>query len=261
MITRSGAGLILIIAATALAPLSSASALDGEELIDQAKALAGGVTPADDPGFPVTIDRGGKYKLTGNLDAPAGINAFNITEDNVTLDLNGFRVAGGRIGINARTVDGLTVMNGTIANFSRDGIRARGLAIIQDMQITNNGGTTKGMGVRLDNNGRVIRSTILNNDGVNIYCISRCLIAGNVVSASRQESGIGLFNLNGTRTDAGGHLVLGNVIANNTLFAIYAEGTTGYADNTITGNGTFINSSIVGSVRAVHPNYCEPACP
>ena len=251
MITRSSAWIILIIVTIALTPLSSASALDGEELIDQAAALAGGITPADGPGFPITIDRGGKYKLTSNLTAPADTNAFNITGDNVTLDLNGFRIVGGRFGINAGAADGLTVMNGTIANFSSDGIRTRGFAIIQDMQITNN----DGMGVRLNNNGRVLRSTISGNNGVNIYCVSRCLIASNVVTASTTESGIGLF------TNAGGHLVLGNVIANNFLFAIYAEGKTGFANNTITGNGTFGGSSVIGQVNAVHPNYCDPACP
>lgn len=55
--------------------------------------------------------------------------------------------------------------------------------------------------------------------------------------------------------------MLGNVITNNHLFAIYAEGTTGFANNTVTSNGTFDNSSIIGSVFAVHPNYCDPACP
>ena len=111
------------------------------------------------------------------------------------------------------------------------------------------------LGVRLNNNGRVLRSTITGNNSVNIYCVSRCLIASNVVTASKTESGIGLF------TNAGGHLVLGNVIADNFLFAIYAEGTTGFANNTITGNGTHAGSSVIGSVNAVHPNYCVPACP
>jgi hypothetical protein len=251
MITRSRAGLILIIVGIALTPLSSASALDGEVLIDQRKAGTGGITPGDAPGFPITISRGGKYKLTSNLNVTAGKNAFNITGHNVTLDLNGFRIVGGQFGINAVAVDGLTVMNGTIVNFSSDGIRARGFAIIQDVQITNNGG----MGVKLNNNGRVLGSTISGNNGVNIYCVSRCLIASNVVSDSKTESGIGLF------TNAGGHLVLGNVISNNTVFAIYAEGTTGFANNTVTGNGTFNNSSIIGPVSGMHPNYCDPACP
>jgi hypothetical protein len=255
MIARSKS-LILVIATAAFMSASSASALDGEVLIDQAAATAGGVTPPDDPGFPVTINRSGKYKLTSNLVVPNASDAFSITADNVTLDLNGFRVTGGRFGVNAVAADGLTVMNGTIANFSRDGIRTRGFAIIQDMQIINNGSNLKGMGVRLNNNGRVIRSTISDNDGINVYCVTKCLIAGNVVSASRHESGIGLF------TSAGGNLVLNNVIANNNIFAIYTEGEMAYANNTITGNGEFGGSSVIGpGAHQAHPNYCNPACP
>src|SRR5689334_9247316 len=111
MISRSKA-LMLLIAAAAFASASPVAALDGEVLIDQSIATAGGVTPADGPGFPVTISRSGKYKLKGNLNVPNGTDAFVVTADNVTLDLNGFRMAGGRFGVNAAGADGLTVMNG-----------------------------------------------------------------------------------------------------------------------------------------------------
>lgn len=237
----------------ALAALSAipATALDGEILINQAKANDGGITPDDNPGYPITISRSGKYKLIGNLNVPADKNGFNVTANNVTIDLNGFRIAGGKVGINMPNRDGLTLMNGTIRNAASHGIVARSFAIVQDMQIANNGG----MGIKLDNNGRVLRSTISGSNSVNIYCISKCLIASNVVTGSVTESAIGLF------TTAGGHLVLGNVIANNTGFAIYAEGMTGFANNTITGNGTFNGSSLNGNVNAVHPNFCQPACP
>src|SRR5687768_8687838 len=58
----------------ALVHASVASAIDGEVLIDQTKAQAGGVTPGDDPGFPVTISKSGVYKLSGNLVVPADTN-------------------------------------------------------------------------------------------------------------------------------------------------------------------------------------------
>jgi Periplasmic copper-binding protein (NosD) len=251
MTIRSRTGFLFLAALAALAPCV-AHALDGEVLIDQAKVTAGGVTPADTPGFPVTISRSGKYKLTGNLAVPAGTDGFVVTADNVTIDFNGFRIVGGRFGINAAGADGLTAMNGTVVNFSNNGIRARGFAIIQDMQVVNN----DGMGVKLDNNGRVVRSTISNSKSINVYCVSRCLISGNVITASRTESGIGLF------TAAGGSLVIGNTIADNTLYAIYTEGEMAYANNTITGNGQFNGSSVIGpGAHQAHPNYCNPACP
>jgi hypothetical protein len=250
MIIRSAARLLFIVIVAALAGPAPAVALDGEILIDQARAGTGGITPADDPGFPITINRLGKYKLTSNLSVPPGSDAFLITADNVTIDFNGFRIFGGRFGVTAAGIDGLTVMNGTIMGFSQHGVRARSFAVVQDMQIVNNGN----MGVRLDNNGRVIRSTISGNTSINVYCVSRCLIANNVITASETESGVGLF------TAAGGHLVLGNVIANNFIFGIYAEGVTGYANNTLTGNNSG-GAQVNGAVNAVHPNYCNPACP
>src|SRR5262245_12578733 len=94
MIIRATVSLILILVATVLIPAPPGSAEEGEVLIDQAQAQAGGVTPDDDPGFPVTISRRGKYKLTGNLNVPAGQNGIDVTAGNVTLDLNNFRIFG-----------------------------------------------------------------------------------------------------------------------------------------------------------------------
>jgi hypothetical protein len=50
----------------ALLPLP-ALGIDGLVEINQAKALAGGVTASDAPGFPVTLDAQGSYVLTSNL--------------------------------------------------------------------------------------------------------------------------------------------------------------------------------------------------
>jgi hypothetical protein len=252
MTDRAARTLAAILAFVALSA-APAGALDGEVLINQATALAGGITPGDDPGFPVRINRSGKYKLTGNLNVPAGQAGILVVANYVTIDLNGFRIAGAgqaNRGIVAPNFNGLTLMNGTIVGFRSHGVETRAFAIIQDMQVTNNGG----FGVKLDSNGRVLRSTISESGSVNVFCLSKCLIAQNVITRSATEAGVSL------QTDAGGHLVLGNVIAGNTGFAIYAEGVTGFGNNTITGNGVnpATGSSIVGAVHHVHPNVCLP---
>jgi hypothetical protein len=247
----------LLTAAAALLAFSAetASALDGEVLIDQAKAQAGGITPGDDPGFPVTISRGGKYKLTSSLIVTAGTNGINVTAPFVTIDLNSFRIFGAdkaNRGINAANRDGLTVMNGTIAHFKLSGIKARAYAAIEDMQITDNGLD----GVELDTTSSILRSTITGSVDTGVLCISKCLIAQNVITGGK-GTGVGLF------TSAGGHLVLGNVIAGNGLFGIYSEGLTGFGNNTLTGNnpgGALGGTQVVG-VTPVHPNTCQPACP
>lgn len=59
------------------------------------RALNGNVTPGDSAGFPVTISLPGSYRLSGNLTVPdADTDAILITADNITLDLNGFTIAG-----------------------------------------------------------------------------------------------------------------------------------------------------------------------
>lgn len=62
--------------------------------ISQSRALAGKISPGDTQGFPVTITRPGSYQLRGNLTAPAGVDGISIAADDITLDLNGFRIMG-----------------------------------------------------------------------------------------------------------------------------------------------------------------------
>ena len=65
----------------------TAHAVDGVVLIDQNRALAGGVTPGDAPGFPVVINTPGIYKLASNLVVPnENTTAIQINVDNVTID-------------------------------------------------------------------------------------------------------------------------------------------------------------------------------
>src|SRR5436190_432567 len=70
-------------------------AVDGIILIDQNRALAGGVTPGDAPGFPVTISQRGSYRLASDLIVPnANTTAIVVNANNVTIDLNGFSIIG-----------------------------------------------------------------------------------------------------------------------------------------------------------------------
>jgi hypothetical protein len=112
-------------------------AVDGVVLIDQNKALAGGVSPGDAPGFPVTISLAGSYRLAGNLTVPdANTNAIVIAHDNVTLDLNGFAILGP------------TDCSGGLQPCANDGA---GMGISTDtnrFNITIRNGTVQGMGGR-----------------------------------------------------------------------------------------------------------------
>jgi hypothetical protein len=114
-------GAIVLTCVTCFA--TSALAVDGVVLIDQARALAGNVTPGDAPGFPVTISASGGYRLSGNLIVPASTNGIEIGSDNVTLDLNGFRIAGtdgtlAGVRTSVGGLRGIAVRNGGVTNFS-----------------------------------------------------------------------------------------------------------------------------------------------
>lgn len=73
----------------------AAHATDGVIEINHARALAGGVTPGDMPGYPVTISQPGSYRLTSNLTQPdINTDLVAIAADGVTLDFNGFSMTG-----------------------------------------------------------------------------------------------------------------------------------------------------------------------
>ncbi|MEM9177769.1 MAG: right-handed parallel beta-helix repeat-containing protein [Myxococcota bacterium] len=115
-----------------------AAAEDGAIEIHQIRALAGSVVPGDAPGFPVTIGRSGRYRLTSNLVVSSpGISAIRVDAPDVVLDLNGFSIEGPNVctgegetldcgpigsanGVFA-TQENVVVRNGTLRGFSSNG--------------------------------------------------------------------------------------------------------------------------------------------
>ena len=83
---------LLQLSLASLALAVSGSSAFAQATIDQNKALAGNITPGDAPGFPISINHPGHYKLTGNLQVPLGVDGIVINSPGVTLDLNGFSV-------------------------------------------------------------------------------------------------------------------------------------------------------------------------
>jgi hypothetical protein len=233
-----------------------AAAVDGEILINQAGANAGSITPGDTAGFPVTISRPGRYKLSGNLTAPDSVNAIEITANDVTLDLNGFTIRNAVPGSSARAIFADTgfnrtrIVNGTITGFGNYGILTLGFgAVIEDMRIVGNAN-----GMQLGNEARVRNSTIANNSSNGLRCY-QCLIEGNVITGNGNA---GTFDSNG-----GGGAVLGNVIVGNASYGLVAPDPplpkTGYGNNILVGNNS--GGLQVLGVTQTHPNVCEPACP
>ena len=61
-----------------------ALAADGVDEINQTSALAGGITPGDAAGFPITLTEPGSYVLTSNLSVPAGTSGIDVGAPGVT---------------------------------------------------------------------------------------------------------------------------------------------------------------------------------
>lgn len=242
--------------ALCLALVTPAAAVDGEILIDQAQVKEGGITRGDAPGFPATLNRPGRYKLSGNLLVPAGVNAIEVVAADVTIDLNGFTIASdppGAAGSGVVASSGglLRVTNGTVTGFSGAGVtKFSGRAVIENMRILSNG-----RNLDLSAESQVRNSTIANGGGSGvepgIRCFARCLIEQNIITG---HTGSGI------KTEAGGTVVLGNVITGNGFDGIQSsEHKSGYGDNILVDNGP--GGQVSGLVSPLHPNACEPACP
>jgi hypothetical protein len=178
---------------------SSARAVDGVIEINQAKAIAGGVTATDTPGFPVTIDAAGSYRLTGNLTTVGNVDGIAITGANVVLDLNGFTISGDNVCV------GLPVMNCT---FQANPMLGAGVRITQTGVTVRNGAVIGNRGPGLFGNpggvssGLVVEDVLARSNGFFGVAtgsafgrVARCRGIGN------WGGGIGLSGPGGTAID------------------------------------------------------------
>jgi len=134
--------------AAALLATRGAAASDGVIEINQARALAGGITSTDTPGFPVTIAESGSYRLTGDLEpsGAAGVQVVAPAKD-VTVDLGGFTIRGPNVctpqtpGVSCFLTGGPNAFDAslggrlTVRNGSLRGMR-NGLAVVAAESVT-----------------------------------------------------------------------------------------------------------------------------
>ncbi|MCI0407431.1 MAG: right-handed parallel beta-helix repeat-containing protein [Acidobacteria bacterium] len=217
------------------------SPLEAQVRINQARALSGGVTPGDAPGFPVTINRVGSYILTSNLTLPSssGTVGIDINRESVTIDLNGFSIIGPRVcpddenfpcppGIEdlgffgIRGGNNVTILNGTV----------RG---------------SLGWGISVGAHARIERVNVLWSSFFGILAgrgsiINECLAAQNgegIVGASKGK--------------------VTNCVVKANTFAGLDLADAGYAGNVVTCSAAF--SCVFGGIQ-MGPNLCNGSpCP
>lgn len=209
----------LVLSVLLLGMAGPVSAADGQTVINQSRVKAGNVTPGDAAGFPVTLSRSGSYVLSGNLTVPANKDGIVIAANDVTIDLNGFKITGSRTGIDITVNDGITdsdvnrsgtdIRNGTIANFS--------------------------FGIRLyaSTDNRVEQIHARDNIFVGIQLGMNSLVSGNIASGSQS----GIFA--GSKS-----LVTGNITHDNSFYGIITDCPSNVLGNTAASN--FYDDIFVG---------------
>ena len=270
--TRFGREQIFAVAVLSLW-MTAAAAVDGVIEINQARVLAGGITPADNPGFPVTIGTSGSYRLTGELEVPdASTTAIQVTTSDVTIDLNGFGIFGPTVctqqsdssvscaptgngdGISASSSDGsgtenVTVRGGTIRGMGRFGVSLSGnQSRIEHMRALSNG--LSGLGVNsvtLSRGGAVLFSAGINNGIDGIFVGSDGLARGNVAVGNGR---------NGIRANSRS-AVLDNTLTRNANTGLNVSSGSGYANNVISdNNGGNANPQVSGTGVEIGGNVC-----
>jgi parallel beta-helix repeat protein len=213
----------------------------GQILINQRRALEGGVTLDDEPGFPVIINEPGSYRLSSNLslqDLPnTNPTAIFITTSDVTIDLNGFQLLGNKepngIGISAQgpNISGIVIRGGTISNFAAgiDLLSSR-LSTVEHVSVHDCDGFGIGVGSAETGNATVSWNTVTNcGNGIGVGPNST--VSWNTASQNN-ESGIvvnegsTVISNTASRNKIHGIRVLGNgvLISSNTAFGNQGDG-------------------------------------
>jgi hypothetical protein len=264
--------LFLVMGCLSLAP---ALAADGVIEINQARALAGGVTPGDTAGFPVTISVSGSYRLTGNLDVtgqptPQNVTAISVVAGatNVTIDLNGFAIigpescsgtpivctpgAGGGDGINSAAFGSITVKNGIVRGMGRLGVVVSGDSLIEGVHAISN--VTDG--IYIDRG--VVRGCVAESNGAfGIITDGTAVVAHNV---ARANGSVGIEVAGGAVSDNtavgnGGDgvflytnsgLASFNQSSGNGGYALHLNNTSGYLGNVMGGTTTVNGGTNLG---------------
>jgi hypothetical protein len=211
-----------------LVPLSAAA----QGSISQARALNGGVTPGDAPGFPITLSLSGTYKLTSNLVVPnaCGRHAIVMTARWVTLDLNGFFI----IGPNSNCSDGIVsdgsvarVINGTVRGF-RNGLSLTPNAYTGQRVESVRAESNTASGIVVGHNSMVTDSIVESNGGTGLSAGSGSLLHRNTVAGNQR--GIVVARQSS---------VMNNNVRQNSAIGVEMENdTVGWGNNVLSHNGS-----------------------
>lgn len=261
------AGALLV----ALGPVGTSRAGDGVVEINAARVSAGDVTPGDEPGYPVTIDRSGSYRLTGSLSV-RDATAIEIETDHVTLDLNGFVLScftlvmplgtpctSGR-DVDAEQSDHVVVRDGRVVGFGGDGIHLDRSGVVEAVHAADNGGH----GIVASSGSRIERCTTRDNAGHGISARGSILDNSAVSNEGHGiQAGIGVVRGNEVVLNEGHGIellgrgtLLGNHVDSNGGCGLRILSPAGYARNVIQANNASSSNLQVHGGQEIGGNLC-----
>jgi Right handed beta helix region len=231
--------------------------------ITQEKAITGGISSGDGPGFPILITDPGSYRLDSDLYPAGAPYGIFISSPNVTIDFNGFRLYGGPTRPNGdESSDGIlgsqpgaTIRNGTITNFLRYGIFTGADSwTIEDMNVLSTGPQSADAGSDAVTCGRlcVVRDSIVaRSRGKGVRAGEASLVEGSMIGAN---CGNGIEMLQGG-------MVLGNIITLNNCGSP-ARAIVGDASdpNVAIGNNVITLQLPPIGTMPLAPNACDGGC-
>lgn len=245
---------------------AAAGAAAGVTEINQAKALAGGVTPGDTPGFPVTLSAGGSYVLSSNLVvSAANIDGLVVSSAvSVSIDLNGFAIKGpvvctgrgaaltctptvtGGSAIYQTGAGAVSVRNGFLQGF-RYGVAFGNECVIEDVITTSHQEHGFIVGARC----RFAHVVASRNGGNGIDTDEGCQAIENIAFANRGA---------GIRFRAPGGMASGNVVRGNGSLGLRAGAGSVLSANNASDNGgdgiqTVTGSTVVGNLSFNNAGY------
>lgn len=249
-------------AAFMIAIADPAWATDGVIELNDTCAVNTGCFSGDTAGYPVTISKAGSYLLTSDLVIPnASTTGIQVSEPNVSIDLNGFRIIlsacvgetlncdnsgfGDGIAVSSPIIDDVSVHSGSIVGMGDSGIHLGIAGEVRDVFVRWN----SGVGIVLNNDSAARNNRIEANGGAGISAGWGANISGNVISGNGGNgitAGRGaLVGQNTTRSNGASGIVVnrGSTVRDNSSLGNTGDGINAGTGSLIHGNTAADNSN------------------
>lgn len=255
-----------------ISPLALAN--EGFIEVNHACASGPGCFAGDAPGYPVTINQAGNYRLTSNLVIPnADTHGVSVEADNVSLNLARFEIRGPATcsgtpvvctptgsgnGVMGTSYAGTHVSNGRVIGAGGNGIKLGLHATVEDVHANGNGL----VGISTGSFGLIQNSLAYENGGDGISGAHSVIVVGNATAHNAGDGIECIASCNATRNtalqNAGDGIALGadslsqgNTVYANKLNGIAAANGSSIIDNAVSENGDDSSPASYAGIRCV----------